>query len=195
SGRIYAVPESPPLFLPDDWPMRVQQVGAATFRATPDREETLANMFSALASGGRQPADNLECSGDATSSGGLRPPLAGLGLGYARLEALFEAMDHAPQLNVGDFWLDVTKALETVDPAAAREHLRTAAGRLREARDILYPSQIHLLDLAVVEDVPPSTALEAGTMINFILSAEQLGKLRETNPPLFDRLRKRVEAD
>src|SRR5262249_21595803 len=90
SGRIYAVPESPPLFLPDDWPMRVQQVGAATFRATPDREETLANMFSALASGGRQPADNLECSGDATSSGGLRPPLAGLGLGYALLEALFE---------------------------------------------------------------------------------------------------------
>ena len=189
AGHIYAVPESPPLFLPDDWPMRVRQAGAASFKATPDRSETNANLQAALA--------ELKDDHDFTPSPihPLAASLLGLGLGYALLEALFEAMDHAPQLNVSDFWQDVTKALDAADESAAREHLLSAAGRLREARDILYPSQIHLLDLAVVEELPPSTALEAGTMINFITSAEQLARIAETNPQCFDRLRRRVQAD
>src|SRR5581483_10236714 len=48
AGTIYAVPESPPLMLPDDWDQRVADAGAIAFRATPDRAATLANLLEAL---------------------------------------------------------------------------------------------------------------------------------------------------
>ena len=35
AGQIFAVPESPPLVLPDDWDQRVLDVGAMAFRSTP----------------------------------------------------------------------------------------------------------------------------------------------------------------
>src|SRR6516165_237586 len=44
AGHVYAVPESPPLVLPDDWDQRVLDAGAAAFRSSPDREATLANL-------------------------------------------------------------------------------------------------------------------------------------------------------
>src|SRR5688572_28624812 len=44
AGFVYALPESPPSYLPDDWEERVRQVGAVVFKATPDREATLANL-------------------------------------------------------------------------------------------------------------------------------------------------------
>src|SRR5215471_17042125 len=47
-ANIYAVPVSPPLFLPDDWDDRLRRVGAVSYRATPNREETIANMLTAL---------------------------------------------------------------------------------------------------------------------------------------------------
>src|SRR5260370_9760562 len=43
-GQIFAVPESPPLVLPDDWDQRVQSAGAVAFRSAPDREATLTNL-------------------------------------------------------------------------------------------------------------------------------------------------------
>src|SRR5207245_1846380 len=54
AGHVYALPESPQLFLADDWEDRVRTAGALSFRATPDRRETLANLQEALASGGRE---------------------------------------------------------------------------------------------------------------------------------------------
>src|SRR5881227_2967818 len=48
AGHVYAVPESPPLILPDDWDQRVRDAGAAAFRATMDRATTLANLPQAL---------------------------------------------------------------------------------------------------------------------------------------------------
>src|SRR5262245_57694707 len=48
AGHIYAVPESPPSLLPDDWEARVRSVGAVMFKATPDRATTLANLHAAL---------------------------------------------------------------------------------------------------------------------------------------------------
>jgi hypothetical protein len=47
-GHVYAVPESPPSLLPDDWPEKVRAVGAVVFRATPDQQVTLANLRAAL---------------------------------------------------------------------------------------------------------------------------------------------------
>src|SRR5439155_9635180 len=48
AGQIFAVPESPPLVLPDDWDQRVLDVGAMAFRSTPDRETTIANFQTAM---------------------------------------------------------------------------------------------------------------------------------------------------
>src|SRR5437762_8211579 len=48
AGHVYAVPENPPLILPDDWQDRVVQAGAIAFRATTDRATTLANLRDAL---------------------------------------------------------------------------------------------------------------------------------------------------
>src|SRR5262245_6901818 len=48
AGRIYAVPDNPPLFLPDDWDQRVAGAGAVSFQATPDRDTTFRNLIEAL---------------------------------------------------------------------------------------------------------------------------------------------------
>src|SRR5437870_6907629 len=47
-GAIYAVPETPPLVLPDDWDERVRSAGAIAFRSTSDRATTLVNLRAAL---------------------------------------------------------------------------------------------------------------------------------------------------
>ena len=47
-GHIYAVPESPPMFLPEDWDQRVRHIGAAAFRAGTDRAATLDYLKTAL---------------------------------------------------------------------------------------------------------------------------------------------------
>src|SRR5205807_7289906 len=47
-GHLYAVAETPPLALPDDWDERVRQAGAIAFRAAADRTTTLANLQEAI---------------------------------------------------------------------------------------------------------------------------------------------------
>src|SRR5438309_2221365 len=51
-GVIYALPETPPAYLPDDWEMRVRQVGSLVFKSVPDRAATIANLKAALAAEG-----------------------------------------------------------------------------------------------------------------------------------------------
>src|SRR5437870_9228148 len=55
AGHVYAVPESPPLILPDDWDQRVRDAGAIAFRATTDRATTLNNLREALKAHPEQP--------------------------------------------------------------------------------------------------------------------------------------------
>src|ERR1700722_4944145 len=52
AGCVYAVPESPPPYLPDDWERRVRDAGSVMFKATPDRAATLANLRAALTADG-----------------------------------------------------------------------------------------------------------------------------------------------
>src|SRR4051794_27835421 len=47
-GHVYALPESPPSYLPEDWEQRVREAGAVFFRATTERATTLANLRAAL---------------------------------------------------------------------------------------------------------------------------------------------------
>src|SRR5262245_47177350 len=48
AGALYALPETPPLMLSDDWEQRARDAGALFFKATPDRGATLANLKEAL---------------------------------------------------------------------------------------------------------------------------------------------------
>jgi hypothetical protein len=118
-GHIYAVPESPPSLLPDDWPDKVRAAGAFHFRATPDRQTTLANLQTALtaatAATGETPAPPPSAS---SQLGQLPPekvaPFFGIGLGYMLLAALSEAMEHENLLESNDFWEDLQRALASV---------------------------------------------------------------------------------
>src|SRR5262245_40724603 len=95
AGHIYAVPESPPLVLPDDWDQRVRDAGAVAFRSTPDRTTTLANLRQALAEDAQagplfdQPAEKVA-------------PFFGIGFGYVMVEALYEAMQHENLIAAAD---------------------------------------------------------------------------------------------
>ncbi len=108
AGHVYAVPESPPLILPDDWDQRVQAAGAVAFRATPDRQGTLHNLAEALKAAGEQ-AEGLqkllELPTDQTA------PFFGLGWGHLLLASLSEAMEHENLLEQEAFWDDVQTAI------------------------------------------------------------------------------------
>src|SRR5688500_10929392 len=44
AGQIFALPETPPSMLPDDWDQRLRESGAVAFRAGPDRAVTLERL-------------------------------------------------------------------------------------------------------------------------------------------------------
>src|SRR6516165_8417016 len=91
AGHVYAVPDNPPLMLPDDWEERVRATGALAFRSTADRDQTLANLKVALESWGASDDATRRLLGlDRERLG----PFFGIGLGHLQLEALCEAMSH-----------------------------------------------------------------------------------------------------
>src|SRR5579885_1209189 len=51
-GNVYAVPDGPHLYQPDDWWERVREAKAVAFRAATGREETLANLRQAFRDAG-----------------------------------------------------------------------------------------------------------------------------------------------
>lgn len=112
AGQVFAVPESPPLMMPDDWDQRVQDAGALAFRATPDRAATLANLRAALE---KLPPDE---QGSAAKLLALPPeqvaPFFGIGLGYVLGATLSEAMEHENLLEAADFWQHVQQAIATL---------------------------------------------------------------------------------
>ncbi len=109
--HVYAVPESPPTFFPDDWPQRVQDAGAITFRATPDRRTTLANLKDALRAHA-PPSEGWEALVDSPPE--KVAPFFGLGLGYLLLSSLSEAMEHENLLDQAAFWDDIRCALSSL---------------------------------------------------------------------------------
>jgi hypothetical protein len=194
AGHVYAVPESPPLYLSDDWDDRVRQAGAAAFRSGWDRASTLANLKEAL---GQLGADLGAFDRDA---GELRPYF-GLGLGYITVETLFDAMEHEHLLEKDAFWTDVQSGA-----------LPEAAMKLLHAREVVYPVAIHLLDFAL--PVEPDDALPAAlgrrSPFNLIaggellaaMSPERLAELRaaatetipDTDDPRLAAARRAVEG-
>ena len=107
-GFVYALPEAPPSYLPDDWEERVRQAGSLVFKTTPDRAVTLANLKAALTAEGAPvfgwkeglylPADDVA-------------PFFGIAWGHQMLAALAEAMEHENLLDQAAFWDDVQHAI------------------------------------------------------------------------------------
>jgi alpha-mannosidase len=97
SGIIYVLPETPPSYLPEDWEGRVREAGSFTFKATPDRAATLANLKAVLTNANLGWKDGFDRP-DAESG-----PFYGLAWGHLLLAALSEAMEHENLLDVPAF--------------------------------------------------------------------------------------------
>ncbi len=216
-GQIFAVPESPPLVLPDDWDQRVQGAGAVAFRSTPDRETTLSNLREALRVSASASLLDLPAESFA--------PFFGIGFGFLHIEGLFEAMEHENLLATGELWQDMQAAVAALDGwhalSAAKgveehqqdearpsktqgvppfqPHLKSAAERLLAAREVLYPVAIHLVDLALLdehklgESIPAS--FDSGFPVNVIASSSVLEKLAREHPEKMAVLRERFQSD
>jgi hypothetical protein len=196
AGNVYAVPESPPLMLPDDWEQRVRTAGALSFRATSDRQATLANLREALRS-----APEAE-GGAALPERGPEQvaPYFGIGFGYLMVEGLFEAMEHQHLLATTDFWLDIQQAIRATEEEEQRRHLRTAAERLLAAREVLYPVTIHLLDICLLDEQRAATgalpaAPDKGLALNLVAPAALLEKMAHAQPERWSALRERIASE
>lgn len=183
-GRIYAVSESPPLFLPENWEDVVRQAGAVCFPATADRAATEQALREAL----KIEAEDAD----------RKAMFSAIGLGYLVFHALCEAMDHENPLVVDDFWRDVQQAVEAENHDACRAALQSAAEKLREARRIVYDSTTHLLDFVVLEERPSEELLpeggNLGAALTVIASGRFLEKLVRERPETMDRIRQGVQA-
>jgi hypothetical protein len=196
AGFVYAVPETPPLMLPDDWDDRVRQVGAVAFRTTPDAAVTLANLRDALRAHVSPDAALVDLDADRVA------PFFGVGLGHLCIESLCEAMSHENCLSAAEFWGDVSAAVGSLagaDPDEPRRHLRDAAERLYTAREVLYSVTIHVVDLwlpdAARPDAPWPAALDKGLPLNVIACASLLEAVGREHPERLAALRERIAAE
>src|SRR4051812_38529572 len=101
---IYALPETPPSYLPDDWEQRVREAGSVVFKATPDRAATLANFRAALTAEGAPALGWPQAFEQPEQAAG---PFFGLGMGHLLQATLSEAMEHENLLDPASFWDDV----------------------------------------------------------------------------------------
>jgi hypothetical protein len=199
AGHLFAIPENPPLMLPDDWDERVRVAGALAFRASADRTQTLANLKAALISAGDAwggVPQLLELDHDRVA------PFFGIGFGFIQIEALFEAMSHENLLATPELWQDVTEAIAALtgpDPDATRRYLQSAADRLLAAREVLYPVTVYLIDLCLVEEHDLQArwplAFDKGLPFNLVACASLLERLGKEQPERLALLRERVGSD
>ncbi|QJW94267.1 hypothetical protein [Frigoriglobus tundricola] len=193
TGFVYGVPEGPHLFQPDDWNHRVVEARAVVFKATPSRAETFERLLAALRAAGRSgplfdtPADTVQL-------------FTGLGYGYAMLDTLCEAMDHQKLLDGPGFWSDVTAAVEALARGeGCREHLKSAAEKLRAGREPLFSGSLHWLDWVHLDPkhlgAPWPASLAAGLPVTVLASGETLERLAEVAPERFAELKAKLPPD
>jgi hypothetical protein len=195
AGHVYAVPETPPLILPDDWDERVRQAGAIAFRATVDRQATLANLRKAILTWNPDapaPAESAQTEHERVQ------PFFGIGFGYLMVEGLFEAMEHENLLSTQELWDDVqaaTTAFFENDDERVNRHLRAVAERLLAAREVVYPAAIHLLDIVLLEERPLPDSYHLGMPVNVVASGAAVQKLLGEQPECGAVLRERLATE
>ncbi|MFQ3593277.1 MAG: hypothetical protein SNJ82_08835 [Gemmataceae bacterium] len=179
ANLLISVPDNPPLTLPDDWFDRARAAGAVVFYAHPQWDSTLANLRQAL-----QPL----CAEREYLSALLDLPpeaIAGfyaLGLGVGQLDALFEAMQQENLLNSGELVEAIAQAVEALSRGQidlVREKLQAAASLLLKAREVIYPTSIHVIDLVLELAADWPAAFAAELPVNFLASGQQLEALSE----------------
>ncbi|MBY0525300.1 MAG: hypothetical protein K2R98_17975 [Gemmataceae bacterium] len=204
AGHIYAVPDNPPMILPEDWDQRVIDAGAVAFRSTPERDWTLSNLKAALETSNLRDteAERFACMMALLDL--PREPLAmffAIGFGYLMVDTLFEAMEHENLLASSDLWRDVQDAIFTLGGPidATQKHLQNAADRLMAGREILYPVAIYLLDLALLDEAkladPLPGSFAKDVPLNLIGPVALLEKLSREHPERFAALREKVQAE
>ncbi len=195
AGQLFAVPESPPLMLPDDWEERVKSAGAIAFRAVADRQATLANLREALLAwnaGSPAPAQ------DTCSERERVQPFFGIGFGHLMLEGLFEAMEHQNLIATEELWRDVQEAVAAFfqsEDQVVQRALKSAADRLLSAREVVYPAAIHLLDVVLFESCGLPASFHLGMPLDVIAPAARLEKLAAEDPQTTALLRERLSTD
>ena len=210
AGQVFAVAESPPLFQPDDWPYRVQSAGSVRFTATADRAGTLANLRAAVE---ESASSDVEEGRQSFGTPEIRTlldlpiekvrPFFGLGFGYLMIESLFDAMEHEHLLAVEDFWNDIQQAIAALlrsdGSDETQQHLKSAAGRLLSAREVLYPIAVHVLDIVALDgnrlDLPLPGSFGQGLPLNIIATGQTLEKLAAEHPEQRDRIKEKLNAE
>jgi hypothetical protein len=206
AGRVYVLPESPPQFLPDDWPDRVRTTGALRLPAHTDRDLTVRAMIDAVrefgqTDEGREHFGTPEQQALLDLSADRIRPFAGLGFGYLMVDSLFEAMDHERLLDVAGFWNDIHEGVKALLKPDAHEevetHLREAAAKLLSAREVLYSVNIHLLDVWHLTedklDAAPPAAFNVGTPLNLMAAGRTLERLAEQVPERVTEIRAKLD--
>ncbi len=186
-GAIYVVAEGPHVYQPDDWADRVRNANAISFKSTADRAATLDALREALSSP-NEPSAPIEISDD------LIRAFAGVGFGYIVVDTLFDAMEHDKLLDADGFWADVTAAAKAIgtsdDPLG---HLRSAAEKLRSARESLNSNPVSILDWAVLDaaklDAPWPESLTKNLPMTVLASADLLNKQAADFPARFAELK------
>ncbi len=190
---VYAVPQGPHLYQPDDWAERVKAAGAVAFPATANRAETTDTLKAAI-----------RAVGDPGPLADLPPEVvrrfAGLGYGYIIVDALFEAMDHDRLLDAAGFWADVTAAVDAAGRGEDdRPHLKAAAEKLQTAREQLHAGSVYWLDWVSLDPknlaVPWPESLAAGVPLTLLASGETLEQLAAQAPDRFAELKARIIPD
>jgi alpha-mannosidase len=110
-ATIYAVPESPPNYLPENWLDRVREAGSMTFRAAADRPTTLDNLRVMFEADVAPPLGWPEALAAPQDMLNL---FFGLGLGHLLQATLAEAMEHENLLEKTAFWDAVQKSIEVM---------------------------------------------------------------------------------
>jgi hypothetical protein len=199
AGHVYAIPESPPLILPDDWDQRVRDSGAVSFAATMDRPATLANLCQAIRAlpAEAQSPPHLFDLDPARSA-----LFFGIGFGHLMLDALYEAMEHEKLLNTTEFWQEIQAAVAALshsDPEPCRKLLQSAAERLLAAREVVYPVTIHIVDIGFLDpeklDEPLPLAAAKGQSFNLVAPAAVLQQLGADHPERLEALKEQVRAE
>lgn len=195
AGSIYALPESPMLVLPDDWPQRLVNVGAFSHQATSDRAQSLTNLRDAV--NGPNGNSALWDLPDEKIA-----PFLALGYGFAVINTLFEAMQHENVLAVADFWARVQEAAAAVavgDQTSLDQALKAAGECLRGAREVVYPVEIYWLDLSLLGDKPDERvlpkSLDVKVPLSVLSTASNCELLALEHPEATAALRAAVEGD
>lgn len=191
AGYLYAVPQGPHLYQPDDWKERVANAGAIVFHPTTDRNETLEALRSALREKGES-GPLLDAAPEVVRL------FAGLGYGYLLIDMLYEAMDHEKLLDAAGFWADVMAAVEAASRGedSFRDHLTAAAEKLESAKSQVSSTTMYLLDWAIPDPSDLGAAwpesLQAGVPLTLLASGETLQRMANDAPERFAELKSKI---